>query len=100
MKRTSLIRLGGLAAIVGGVVYAGVALLTGPYFVEYLYYMSEIGYGFIAVLLPLGAMAAIAALHLLHRESYGRAGAAVSLQTISKGIDGADGDTTAGCTQP
>jgi hypothetical protein len=82
MKRTSLIRLGGLAAMVGGVVYAGVAFLAGPYFAETLYYMSEIGYGYIAVLLPLGAMAAIAALHALQREHYGSAGALASLMAF------------------
>jgi hypothetical protein len=78
MKRTSLVQLGGLAAMLGGVVYAGVGLMVER-LAEYLYYMGNIGYGFIAVLLPLGAMAAIAALHDLHRGLYGWAGAVVSL---------------------
>jgi hypothetical protein len=73
-----LIRLGGLAAMMGGIVYAGVGLVEER-LAEYLYYAGNIGYGFIAVLLPLGAMAAIATLHALHRELYGRAGAVVSL---------------------
>jgi hypothetical protein len=73
-----LIRLAGLAAMVGGIVYAGVGLIEER-LAEYLYYVGNIGYGLVAVLLPLGAMAAIAALHALHRELYGRVGAVVSL---------------------
>jgi hypothetical protein len=78
MNLTNLIRLGGFAAMVGGVVCAGVGLIEER-LVEYLYYMGNINYGFIAVLLPLGVMAAIAALHMLHRERYGWVGAVVSL---------------------
>ncbi len=94
MKRTLLIRLGGLAAMVGGVVYAGVGLIEER-LAEYLYYMGNIGYGFIAVLLPLGALAAIAALHVLHRERYGWAGAVVSL-TAFVGLALATGALTVG----
>ena len=53
MRSSSLIRLGGLAAMVGGVVYAGVAFIVEQPLAEYLYYMGNIGFGFIAVLLPL-----------------------------------------------
>jgi hypothetical protein len=94
MKHTLLIRLGGLAAMVGGVVYAGVGLIEER-LVEYLYYMGNIGYGFVAVLLPLGAMAAIAALHVLHRGRYGWAGAVVSL-TAFVGLALATGALTVG----
>jgi hypothetical protein len=82
MKRTLLIRLGGLAAIVGGAVYAVVGLIEERPLAEYLYYMGNIGGGFVAVLLPIGAMAAIAALHMLQRELYGWAGAVVSLSAF------------------
>jgi hypothetical protein len=45
-----LIRLGGLAAMMGGIVYAGVGLVEER-LAEYLYYAGNIGYGFIAVLI-------------------------------------------------
>jgi hypothetical protein len=67
--------------MLGGVAYIGVGLIEER-LVEYLYYMGNIGYGFIAVLLPLGAMAAIAALYVLHRERYGLVGAVVSLVAL------------------
>jgi hypothetical protein len=73
MSYSNLIRFGGLAAMVGGVLYAGVGLLVGR-LAEELVYIGNIGYGFIVVSLPLGAMAAIVALYALHRERYGRAG--------------------------
>jgi hypothetical protein len=94
MKHTLLIRLGGLAAMVGGVVYGGVGLVEER-LAEYLYYVDSIGYGFIAVLLPLGAMAAIAALHVLQRERYGWAGTAASL-TAFVGLALATGALTVG----
>jgi len=75
MKRTDLVRLGGLAAMVGGVVYVGLVLLTDPYWLEQLYYVNTIGYGFVAILQPLGAMAAISALHALQGRRYGMTGA-------------------------
>jgi hypothetical protein len=78
MSSSILIRLGGLAAMVGGVVYAGVGLLKGR-LAEELVYIGNIGYGFIVVSLPLGAMAAIVALYALHRERYGRAGTVLCL---------------------
>lgn len=98
MKHTQLIRLGGLAAMVGGVVYAGVGLVEER-LAEYLYYMGNIGGGFVAVLLPLGAMAAIAALHALQRELYGRAGAVSSL-TAFVGLALATGALTVGVVSP
>ena len=78
MSSSSLVRLGGLAAMVGGVLYTGVGLLVGR-LAEELVYIGNIGYGFIVVSLPLGAMAAILALYALHRESYGRAGLVLCL---------------------
>lgn len=62
---------------------------------EYLYYMRNIGDGFIAVLLPVGAMAAIAAVHALHRGTYGWAGTVVSL-TAFVGLAVATGAITVG----
>jgi len=85
MKRTSLIRLGGVAAMVGGVVYAGGSLLLakGPVLGgEFFLYIDSFGSGFFAVLLPLGAMATIAALHILQRERYGLPGALVSFISL------------------
>jgi hypothetical protein len=67
MKRTGLIRLSGLAAMVGGVVYTMLGLLLG--FRAPLFY----------VLLGIGAMAAIAALHTLQRRHYGLSGAVASV---------------------
>ncbi len=64
------IRWAGLAAMVGGVVYVGLVLVADPYWLEYLYYVDTIGYGFVAILQPLGAMAAIAALHALQGRRY------------------------------
>jgi hypothetical protein len=78
MSSSILIRLGGLAAMVGGVVYAGVGLLKGR-LAEELVYIGNIGYGFLVVSLPLGAMAAIVALYALRRERYGRAGTVLCL---------------------
>jgi hypothetical protein len=81
MSYSNLIRLGGLAAMVGGVLYAGVGLFVGR-LAEYLYYMGNIGYGFVAISLPVGAMAAIVALYALHREHYGKAGAVLGLMAV------------------
>ena len=78
MSYSNLIRLGGLAAMVGGVLYAGVSMLVGR-LAEELVYIGNIGYGFIVVSLPLGAMAAILALYGLHRERYGLAGLVLCL---------------------
>jgi hypothetical protein len=95
MLRTLLIRSGGLAAMVGGVVYAGVGLVAER-LAEYLYYMGNIvGSGFAAVLLPIGAMAAIAVLHVLQRQRYGLRGALVSL-TAFVGLALATGALTVG----
>ena len=81
MSYSKLIRLGGLAAIVGGVLYAGVGLSEGR-MAEYLYYMGNIGFGLVAVSLPLGAVAAIVALCALHRQHYGKAGAVLGLMAV------------------
>src|SRR5215211_2906182 len=70
MKRIGLIWLGGLAAMVGGVVYAALGLLMG--FGAQLFY----------VLLGIGAMGAIAALHALQRRHYGLSGAVASMTTF------------------
>lgn len=95
MRRTIFIRLGGLAAMVGGVVYAGVGLIEAR-LAEYLYYMGNIGYGFIAILLPLGAMAAIAALYVLQKGFYGRGAGAVISLTAFVGLAVATGALTVG----
>jgi hypothetical protein len=68
MKRTSLIRLGGLAAMVGGALYATLSLLG-------LWGLTESVY---TVLPLLGVMAAIAALHAIQRERYGWRGTLAS----------------------
>lgn len=73
MKRTSLIRIGGLAAMVGGVAYTALSLLVP--FLEPMFF----------VLLALGAMVAIAALHALQRERYGLPGMLASL-TVFIGV--------------
>lgn len=79
---SAFIRLGGLAAALGGAVYAGMVLVADPYWLEHLYYVNTIGYGFVAVLQPLGAMAAIAALHALQGRRYGRSEAYFSVVSI------------------
>ena len=73
MNRTDLIRMGGLAAMVGGVVYTAVGLLV-PFLVPML-----------IVLLALGAMVATAGLHVLQRERYGLPGTLASL-AVSIGV--------------
>jgi hypothetical protein len=78
----------------GGVVYAGVGLVEER-LVEYLYYTGNIGDGFVAVLQPVGAMAALAALNALQRESYGWMGTVVSL-TALVGLAVATGALTVG----
>ena len=70
MNRIGLIRLGGLAAMVGGIALAALGLviwLCIPNCPRSTEYISSVFF----VLLVLGAMAAIAALHLLQRERYG-----------------------------
>lgn len=86
MVASNFVRWGGLAAIVGGATYASLALL-GPLYV-YLYsprspedippvlnYIPTIFLLFMLV----GAMAAIAGLHILQRERYGLLGMSASL---------------------
>jgi hypothetical protein len=70
MKRIGLIRSGGLAAVVGGVVYTVLGLLVG--FRAPLFH----------VLLGIGAMSAIVALHALQRRHYGPLGAVASVATF------------------
>ena len=70
MSRTGLIRLAALAAMVGGVAYTGLGLLIP--FLEPMYF----------VLLALGAMVAIVALHALQRERYGLPGKLSSLSVF------------------
>jgi hypothetical protein len=67
MKHTSLIRLGGLAPVVGGVIFAIVNFLADP---SYPAGGTRV-WDHILVsdfLLPLSMMAVIVAIHLLHRE--------------------------------
>jgi len=58
LSYSNLIRLGGIAAMVGGVLYAGVGLLE-EHLAEDLVFTGNIGYRIIVVSLPLGTMAAI-----------------------------------------
>ncbi|MGI8911581.1 MAG: hypothetical protein ACR2JR_13685 [Rubrobacteraceae bacterium] len=71
MTSSIFIRLGGLAAILGGVVYTAVGLLV-PFLQSLLF-----------ILLAPGAMAAIAALHVLQKERYGLLGALASLTAFT-----------------
>jgi hypothetical protein len=73
ISSSNLIRLGGLAAVVGGIVYAALTLLIP--FLEPMFFS----------LLGLGIMVAVAALHLLQRERYGLPGTLAYL-TIFIGI--------------
>ena len=70
MKRTSLTRLGGLAAIVGGVAYTALSLLVP--FLEPMFF----------VLLAIAALVAVAALHVLQRERYGLPGTLASVSVV------------------
>ena len=90
MPPLNFIQWSGVAAILGGVVYAATLSLLGP-LVRFLYSPSSpedippiLNYiGIIPVLLLiLGAMAAIAALHTLQREHYGLLGALASLTSF------------------
>ena len=82
MRRTVLIRLGGLAAIVGGAGYAMfglVILLRAPNLPEGISFLQSV----LDVLLVLGATAAIVALHALQRERYGWTGTVASLTAFT-----------------
>ena len=81
MSYSNLIRLGGLAAMVGAVLYAGVGLLE-KHLAEDLVFTGNIGYRFIVVSLPLGTIAAIVALYALHTDRYARAGAVLCLTAV------------------
>jgi hypothetical protein len=81
MSYSNLIRLGGVAAMVGGVLYAGVGLLE-KHLAEDLVFTGNIGYRVIVVSLPLGTMAAMVALYALHRERYGRVGTVLCLTAV------------------
>jgi hypothetical protein len=81
MSYSNLIRLGGVAAMVGGVLYAGVGLLE-KHLAEDLVFSGYIGYRIIVVSLPLGTMAAIVALYALHRDRYGRTGTVLCLTAV------------------
>jgi hypothetical protein len=82
MKHTFLIRLGGLAPIVGGVIYAVVSILGDPFS------MAEVARSWARVfkvsfvLFLLGVMVVIVALHLLQKERYGRKGMLASASAI------------------
>jgi hypothetical protein len=89
MTRTGLIRLGGLVAMVGGVASAtlgflyvlqarGVALDSTEKAVQKAHYESTT-----LMLLVVGVLAAIAALHVIQRESYGPRGSLSSLAAFA-----------------
>jgi hypothetical protein len=89
MVSSNLIRLGGLLAMLGGVLHAALRLglpeplvrwfLNTPEPVPVDYYVDLIDYAFTTFLLPLGALSSIAALHALQGQRYGRPGALASL---------------------
>ena len=73
MKRRVLIQLGGVAAMLGGTLYAALGLMMWlciPNCPESLMYIISPFF----FLMVLGALAAIAALHILQRERYGLLG--------------------------
>ena len=70
MNRSGLIRLSGLAAMVGGVAYTALSLLVP--FLEPRFF----------VLLALAALVAVAALHILQRERYGLPGTLAVLAVV------------------
>lgn len=85
MMRTGLILLGGLAAMVGGIVWTTLWLLG--YLLVRILSLGSIERAVqkggleppVLTVLLVGAMAAIMALHVLHRERYGLLGALASL---------------------
>ena len=78
MKHTLLVRLGGLAPIVGGVVYAVVSILGDPFSMADVPRSWARVFKVSFVLFLLGVIAVIVALHLLQRERYGRRGTLAS----------------------
>ena len=74
MKHAFLIRLGGLAPIVGGVIYAVVNFLADPFSGAGVTRMSARIWEVSFILFLLGVIAVIVALHLLQRERYGLPG--------------------------
>jgi hypothetical protein len=83
MPSSDFIKWGGLAGVVAGVTYllSGIINLfasQSPVFVSFSDYLIDILYG-VGLLSTLGA---IAGLHYLQRERYGRTGAAGSLMTL------------------
>ena len=77
MKHTSLIRLGGLAPVVGGVLYTALSSLSDPYMFDVTRIWARI-FEVSLVLFLAGVMAVVVALHLLQRDRYGRKGALAS----------------------
>jgi hypothetical protein len=82
MKHTFLIRIGGLALIVGGVVYAVASILGDPFSMADVPRNWARVFKVSFVLFLLGVMAAIVALHFLQRERYGREGAFASAACV------------------
>jgi hypothetical protein len=73
MKRTGLIRLGGLAAMVGGIALVTLGLVIWLCIPNCPRSLVDLSFVFF-VLMVFGAMAAIASLHLLQSEHYGLLG--------------------------
>jgi hypothetical protein len=88
MKHTFLIRLGGLAPIVGGVLYVVVSIFADPFYgpgvTRTWAHIWEVS----LILFLLGVIALIVSLHLLQRERYGRKGALASASALV-GVAGA-----------
>jgi drug/metabolite transporter (DMT)-like permease len=78
MKHTFLIRLGGLAPVLGGVIYAVASLLGDPFSMADVTRSWARVFKVSFILFLLGVIAVIVALHLLQRERYGRKGALAS----------------------
>ena len=86
MSSSSLIRLGGLIALVSGVVYAASGLTTLP-MVSGLSRSVTVVENVLFVLMLVAAMASVVALHVLHkdlrRDSYGPLGVLASVTVVA-----------------
>jgi len=82
MKHTFLIRLGGLAPIVGGVIYAVLSILGDPFSMADVTRSWARVFKVSFVLFLLSVMVVVVALHLLQRERYGRKGMLASASAL------------------
>lgn len=86
MTLTHLMRLAGLAATMGGVVYAALGVMTLP-IVSGLFKSATVVEHVLFVLLLVGVMASVVALHVLHkdlrRDRYGPLGLSASVMAVA-----------------